>query len=280
MTAYSGVFARTEMKYRMKPSQLTAITPALNTHLMPAGFTDASVRSLYYDTPSDDLIARSIEAPPYKEKLRLRVYGSITGPDMPAFIEIKKKYKGTVYKRRAALSLAGAEAFLAGLPYEEACAVHPIGSKEMAVHAESAKNRQIANEIAFFMKRHGPLLPSILTVCERCSLVSSACANRAAAEAGTADANANRPTGVLGALSAPSDLRITIDTHLQAKANPSSIRDADSLAPLIPEDEAIMEIKSTLGLPMWLTSALSDARAYKQSFSKCGTAFKTLKKGA
>lgn len=48
------------------------------------------------------LIRRSIEKPVYKEKLRIRGYGDIN-PDSPVFVELKKKYKKVVYKRRLIL---------------------------------------------------------------------------------------------------------------------------------------------------------------------------------
>lgn len=247
MTAYSDVFERKEMKYRITAAQLAELLPVLQEHLVPADFADATVRSLYYDTPGDDLIARSIEGPLYKEKLRLRVYGDGYDPAMPAFVEIKKKFKGIVYKRRVMLSLAAAEAFLDGMPYEEALAAYPLADKKLAaqVRENAAKNKQIANEIAFFMQRYAPLQPSILTACSRCSLVD--------------------PDG--------GDLRITIDTQLCAKHRPTNIGDVDGAGALIGEGDAIMEIKSTFALPLWLTSALSSVGAYKQSFSKCGAAY-------
>lgn len=259
MTTYTDVFERTEMKYRLTADQLKRLRPVLQAHLAPTDFADATVRSLYYDTPSNDLIARSVDAPLYKEKLRLRVYGDGHDPAMPAFVEIKKKFKGIVYKRRIALSLAGAETFLRGVPYKEAVHAYPLADcgpganslanstrKNASVPANPVKNQQIANEIAFFMKRYGPLAPSILTLCNRHALAG--------------------PDG--------GDLRITIDTQLRAKRNPTDIGDINGAVALIPEGDAIMEIKSTFALPLWLTSVLSSVGAYKQSFSKCGMAYK------
>lgn len=247
MSACLGIFERKEMKYRLNRAQIENILPVLATRLIPTEYGDTSIRSLYYDTPSYELVARSIEAPLYKEKLRLRVYGNGGDPHTPAFVEIKKKYKGIVYKRRIALPLAAAEAFLSGVPYEKAVRMFPSPGSVAITYSEPAQSRQIANEIAFFIKRHGPLAPSILTMCRRRSLVD--------------------PHG--------SDLRVTIDTHLMANdgGRPQGIGDARFLKPLIPVDEAIMEIKSKAALPLWLASALSEAGAYKRSFSKCGSAY-------
>lgn len=63
-----------------------------------------NIVNIYYDTPDDALIRASIEKPVYKEKLRLRSYG-VPGLNDKVFLEIKKKYKGLVNKRRTALRL-------------------------------------------------------------------------------------------------------------------------------------------------------------------------------
>ena len=59
------------------------------------------------------MIRHSVEAPVYKEKLRLRSYGVPTAED-PVFVELKKKYKGIVYKRRVTMAAAEAARWLRG----------------------------------------------------------------------------------------------------------------------------------------------------------------------
>ena len=56
--------------------------------------------SIYFDTDDYRLIRASLEKPVYKEKLRLRSYGAPSRMEGPVFLELKKKYKGVVYKRR------------------------------------------------------------------------------------------------------------------------------------------------------------------------------------
>ncbi len=51
------------------------------------------------------------EKPVYKEKLRLRSYG-IPGADDKVYLELKKKYRDVVYKRRISLKLSEAEDYL------------------------------------------------------------------------------------------------------------------------------------------------------------------------
>ncbi|MBR1584822.1 MAG: polyphosphate polymerase domain-containing protein [Clostridia bacterium] len=102
------VFARVEKKYMLTEAQAQAMTDALRQRAFyMLDFGDPAVQSLYYDTPDYLLIRRSLERPNYKEKLRLRAYAQPT-PDGRAFAEIKKKYRGVVYKRRIELSLRSA----------------------------------------------------------------------------------------------------------------------------------------------------------------------------
>ena len=70
------------------------------------------IRNLYLDTESYRLIRRSIEKPVYKEKMRIRCYGP-AHPDSPVFVELKKKYKKVVYKRRLSLPEQGQQHMLA-----------------------------------------------------------------------------------------------------------------------------------------------------------------------
>ena len=63
----------------------------------------STVSNIYLDTPDFLLIRNSIDAMAYKEKLRIRSYGVPTD-DSRVFFEIKKKYKGIVYKRRLSLT--------------------------------------------------------------------------------------------------------------------------------------------------------------------------------
>lgn len=74
----------------------------------------STICSLYFDTPDHLLIRRSMEHPVYKEKLRLRSYGT-ADKDTTVFVELKKKYESVVYKRRIAMSEAEAERYLNSL---------------------------------------------------------------------------------------------------------------------------------------------------------------------
>ena len=100
-------FKRYEKKYIVTQSEKEKLIALIDGKMMPDAFPEYSIYNIYYDTENFDLIRRSIEKPLYKEKLRLRSYGSPKNNES-VFIEIKKKFNGIVYKRRI------------NMPYEEA----------------------------------------------------------------------------------------------------------------------------------------------------------------
>lgn len=109
------VFNRYEKKFLVKDEQYKKIITRLEEYMIPDSFSKDggfySISNIYYDTLDDELIRKSIEKPIYKEKLRLRSYGK-PGLHDEAFIEIKKKYKGSVNKRRIRLPLGEAVDYL------------------------------------------------------------------------------------------------------------------------------------------------------------------------
>ena len=125
MTAFTDVFERKEVKYRLDARQAETMRRALEGHMEPDAYGRTTVRSLYLDTPERTLIERSLDKPLYKEKLRLRCYGALADDGL-VFVEIKKKFEGIVYKRRVGCSYAAARAYLGGMPYEDACARFPL----------------------------------------------------------------------------------------------------------------------------------------------------------
>ncbi len=107
-------FARKEMKFLLSEAQYDVLCEAIMPQLRPDKYAKYTICNIYYDTPTFELIRRSIEKtdkPVYKEKLRLRSYGEVSDEDT-VFLELKKKYKGIVYKRRITLSYAQAMAYM------------------------------------------------------------------------------------------------------------------------------------------------------------------------
>ena len=140
------IFKRIEKKYLLSEAQYEALFQRIGAHLKPDAFGRSTVMSLYLDTPDSRIIRNSIEAVDYKEKLRLRSYGT-AGADSTVFLELKKKYGGVVYKRRAAMTLREAERYLRmGIkPYES----------------------QIMSELDWAMRLYGRPKAAMLIACER-----------------------------------------------------------------------------------------------------------------
>lgn len=107
------VFKRYETKFLLDADERVALEELVAARMRPDEHGPATVRNVYYDTPTALLARRSAEHPAYKEKLRTRCYGS-PHPFDPVFVELKKKCDGVVYKRRCELPPADAAELLAG----------------------------------------------------------------------------------------------------------------------------------------------------------------------
>lgn len=151
------VFNRYEKKFIMDHETYETLRKALTSHMVPDEYSKRNgfytISNIYYDTPEDELILKSLEKPLYKEKLRLRAYG-VPKLDDKVFLEIKKKYKGLVNKRRSTLILDEAYDFIASRQLPE---------------KRSHQNRQVLKEIAFLMSRYD-VQPSIYVAYDRIAL--------------------------------------------------------------------------------------------------------------
>lgn len=97
--SYQNTFKRYELKYLLTGRQKEIIQEAMENYMKADDFGRSTICNIYFDTSDFLLIRRSMEKPVYKEKLRLRSYGRAKA-DGTVFVELKKKYKSVVYKRR------------------------------------------------------------------------------------------------------------------------------------------------------------------------------------
>lgn len=100
--AVNYTFQRIEKKYKLTRGQYEEFVERISPHMQMDKYGLHTICNIYYDTQTDELVRRSIEKPKYKEKLRLRSYGVPTD-DSTVFLEIKKKFKGIVFKRRVSM---------------------------------------------------------------------------------------------------------------------------------------------------------------------------------
>lgn len=101
------IFERCEKKYLLPKEVYFKILPELIRHMEADAYGKYTISNIYFDTDDFELIRTSLEKPVYKEKLRLRCYGT-PGEDSTVYAEIKKKFCGVVYKRRVPLKLSEA----------------------------------------------------------------------------------------------------------------------------------------------------------------------------
>ena len=111
--SYQAIFKRYEIKYMLTRQQKARLLRVMSAHMALDQYGRTTICNLYFDTPSYRLIRRSLEKPAYKEKLRVRSYGTAKA-DSPVFVELKKKYEDVVYKRRVSMPNREAAAWLRG----------------------------------------------------------------------------------------------------------------------------------------------------------------------
>ena len=73
-----------------------------------------------------------------------------------------------------------------------------------------------------------------------------------------------------------SDFRVTVDENILARQEELSLSRDVWGERLIGENQVLMEIKTSGGIPLWMTKVLTQERIYKTSFSKYGTAYEKM----
>lgn len=107
---------------------------------------------------------------------------------------------------------------------------------------------QISNEIDYFLSYYQTLRPAVFLSYER---------------------------EAYGAIDR-SDFRVTFDDTILFRKEDLSLGSVAYGTPLLPEGMALMEIKCSGGIPIWMAQALSKGKIYKTSFSKYGTAYRRM----
>lgn len=73
-----------------------------------------------------------------------------------------------------------------------------------------------------------------------------------------------------------SDFRVTFDDNILYRQEDLSLEAEVWGTPILGEDQVLMEIKCSGGIPLWMTEVLSREKIYKASYSKYGTAYKQI----
>ena len=198
-----------------------------------------SICNLYLDTESDELIRKSLEKPEFKEKIRLRSYGTVplTGK---VFLESKKKFDGVVNKRRTNFILEDAYRYFEDGTIPE----NPVQENGKPVKM----NGQVMKEIDYIMHFY-KLKPKVFISYDRWAFF----------EKGN------------------SDFRLTIDTNILSRRHDLRLDSPSYGTPLLEKGQWLMEAKAFKAFPLWFVHFLSERRLFKTSFSKYGTEYKKWK---
>lgn len=227
------VFNRYEHKYLLDKEKFLKIIGILDERMEidshNINHTPYTISNIYYDTDDDYLIRSSISKPEYKEKLRLRAYGSPID-ESEVFLEIKKKFKGIINKRRTALNLHEAYEFL---------------NTKSITQIKEYMNRQVINEITYFLNLYD-LKPKLYLAYDRIAYFEK-------------DNH---------------DLRISFDMNIRSRRYDLFLEKGDYGESLFDKEVYLMEVKTSLSKPLWLSHLLSETEVYRQSFSKYGTEYK------
>lgn len=229
------VFNRYEHKYMLDRKNFEKAMKILDEHMdMDSHNKDHipyTIINIYFDTPDDYLIRTSLAKPVYKEKLRLRSYG-VPDEESEVFLEIKKKFRGIVNKRRTKLKLSEAYRFV---------------ETKKAPEQKEYMNMQVIRELEYFMKTYDVSAKVVLAY-DRIAYFEK-----------------NNK-----------DLRISFDMNIRSRRYDLALEKGDHGDLLFSDDVYVMEIKTSLAKPLWLTHMLTDLGLKRNSFSKYGTEYKKM----
>lgn len=131
------------------------------------------------------------------------------------------------------------------LPEEEA--MEWVSGEQHPEHT-SDKQAQISDEIDYFLTYYKTLHPAVFLSYEREAYYSK---------------NGD-------------DFRVTFDDHILCREEDLSLESEVWGTSLLEEGKVLMEIKTSGGIPLWMTHVLSEEHIYKTSYSKYGTAYETM----
>lgn len=227
------VFNRYEHKYLLDRQTYEKVIKIMDRHMELDSHNENhepyTIANIYYDTADDYLIRTSLSHPEYREKLRLRSYG-VPQDASEVYLEIKKKYKGLVNKRRTTLSLSEAYEFV---------------KTGTAPEPKAYMNRQVVNEITYLLHIYD-LKPKLYLAYDRIAYFEK-----------------DNP-----------DLRISFDMNIRSRRYDLKLEDGDFGEMLLDNDIYLMEIKTSLAKPLWLTNMLTELGIKRKRFSKYGTEFR------
>ncbi|MBR3256795.1 polyphosphate polymerase domain-containing protein [Candidatus Saccharibacteria bacterium] len=238
---------RVEEKYLISREEKKSLLSSIIKNLERDEYFSEQVLSLYLDTKNFDFVIKSIDRPPFREKIRVRAYETPTRSSK-IFFEVKSKLsKGPVKignKRRLVLPLKDFYTFQSGKSSLKA-----ILEKNKV---SDSKQLQIADELDYLVKIYN-LEPKLLISSDRTAYV--------------AKENKN--------------FRLTFDENLRFREKDLRLEkpgDYEKYFPLTNDKKhcIIMEVKTMNSMPLWFVRELSKLRVFPSRFSKYGKIYQTI----
>ena len=296
MKPYSEVFERVEKKYLVTREERFSIESVLARYMQPDSYGCSRITSLYLDTEYDEVVARSLEKPLYKEKIRLRAYGEDGGNALVDAFSAGQ---------RTACECSGGR----GFPhFPDAYSAHfdspsvdgggigasthrfrePVFCELKKKYAGVVYKRRVCFSLGAAVDyligrdygescRAHPLSDAQLQCDALCPLSMQISREIDAARARYDRLFPRMAIDYLRTAWVPrlryreelGDLRITFDGRPRCR---SLCLEGAEWIPFVGRGESIMEVKSSAAFPLWLVHAFSESGVYSRSFTKYGTA--------
>ena len=227
-------FSRYEFKFPMTYRDIDSLIGELleyvepDEHVGPSGIY--TISSLYMDNDRLQCYYETINNDYFRQKVRLRVYGAHNGPDSQSFLEVKSKIDGLVVKRRIKMRLADAMDF---------CDKCVTKGYDFDAGQFKSTNPQILEEVRRVI------------VSKELHFVNCVSYDR-----------------IPYFCSADPDLRITFDCNIRTRGDDLDLTHGTYGERRIPEEVAVLEVKTSKDIPYWLVKILGTYGYRNQTFSK------------
>lgn len=194
------------------------------------GNGEYTISSIYMDDEHLTCYYETVNNDYYRQKVRLRVYGNESSADSPAFLEIKSKIDGLVVKRRVRMKLSDAMAFVSD------CSENGLDCDTQKYPSTSDQILREIRQVIASKKLRNVCVVSY----DRYPFVSNDDA----------------------------DLRITFDFNIRTRGDDLDLTHGTYGTPRIPDNVAILEVKTSKEIPLWLVKILAKYGYRNQTFSK------------
>lgn len=153
-----STFCRKEMKFLITEEQMHVLLKETAAYFDYDAFCPNGswylIRNIYMDTEQNQLIHLSTMGPTYKEKVRIRKYGTYDDQKDSYYLEMKKKAEGIVFKRRVHFTKEDLDTFL---------------KNKQVLNGYNAFSQQVMKEFIYLFEQY-EIAPKLFLSYERLAL--------------------------------------------------------------------------------------------------------------